>query len=201
MMRSIRVKKLKVQDLIAVGVYTAIYFLTISICLLVLRFVVPGFHNLFIPAVSALFSGVIYRLVLQRIPRMGAITIMGSVVALFFLMTGHFPLAIVPGILCSFLADVIQYKTHLPKKVRTVTSYIVFSYGLMGPLLPLWFMKNAYVASLKARGKDQVYIQTVFEHVSTQVFLASMVAVLVGAILGYYLGSYLYTKHFQHNRR
>ncbi|WP_301528193.1 MptD family putative ECF transporter S component [Enterococcus sp.] len=44
-------------------------------------------------------------------------------------------------------------------------------------------------------------IQTVFEYVSTQVFLASMVAVLVGAILGYYLGSYLYTKHFQHNRR
>lgn len=194
-------KKLKVQDLISVGVYTAIYFLTISICLLVLKFTIPGFHNLFIPAVSAMFSGVIYLLVLQRIPRIGAITIMGSVVALFFLMTGHFPLAIVPGVLCSFLADVIQYKTNLSAKVRTLASYIVFSYGLMGPLLPLWFMKNAYVASLKARGKGQAYIQAVFEHVSTSVFIASLITVFFGAIFGFYLGSYLYNKHFQRTSR
>ncbi|EAC9650735.1 ABC transporter permease, partial [Listeria monocytogenes] len=38
-------KKLKVQDLIAVGIYTAIYFLLMSVCLLILRFVIPGFHN------------------------------------------------------------------------------------------------------------------------------------------------------------
>ncbi len=50
-------KNLKVQDLIAVGIYTAIYFLLMSFCLLILRFVIPGFHNLFIPAVTALFLG------------------------------------------------------------------------------------------------------------------------------------------------
>ncbi|MFP9075453.1 ABC transporter permease, partial [Enterococcus faecalis] len=55
-------KNLKVQYLIAVGIYTAIYFLLMSFCLLILRFVIPGFHNLFIPAVTALFSGVIYLL-------------------------------------------------------------------------------------------------------------------------------------------
>ena len=38
-------KNLKVQDLIAVGIYTAIYFLLMSFCLLILRFVIPGFHN------------------------------------------------------------------------------------------------------------------------------------------------------------
>ena len=30
-------------------------FLLMSFCLLILRFVIPGFHNLFIPAVTALF--------------------------------------------------------------------------------------------------------------------------------------------------
>lgn len=190
-------KKLKVQDLIAVGIYTAIYFLAISICLLILKFVIPGFHNLFIPAVSALFTGIVYLLLQQRVPKFGAITIMGSVVALFFLMTGHFPLAFLPGVIFSLLADLIQYKTALPKKVRTITSYIVFSYGLMGPILPLWFMKNAYVSSLEARGKNQVYIQQVFEHVSMNIFIASMVSVFFGALFGYYLATYLFKKHFQ----
>lgn len=77
-------KKLKVQDLIAVGIYTAIYFLLMSVCLLILRFVIPGFHNLFIPAVTALFSGIIYLILLNKVPKFGAITIMGTVVGLFF---------------------------------------------------------------------------------------------------------------------
>lgn len=190
-------KKLKVQDLIAVGIYTAIYFLAISICLLILKFVIPGFHNLFIPAVSALFTGIVYLLLQQRVPKFGAITIMGSVVALFFLMTGHFPLAFLPGAICSLLADLIQYKTALPKKMRAITSYIVFSYGLMGPILPLWFMKNAYIASLEARGKDRAYVQEVFEHVSMNVFITSMLAVFFAAFFGYYLATYLFKKHFQ----
>lgn len=138
-------KKLKVQDLIAVGIYTAIYFLLMSVCLLILRFVIPGFHNLFIPAVTALFSGIIYLILLNKVPKFGAITIMGTVVGLFFLISGHFPLAFLPNMICALAADLIQYKTKLKGNVRVLASYIVFSFGLMGPILPLWFMKNAYL--------------------------------------------------------
>ena len=46
----------------------------------------------------------------------------------------------------------------------------MFCYGLTGPILPLWFMKDAYVASLQARGKDSSYIDGVFAHVNTGTF-------------------------------
>jgi energy-coupling factor transport system substrate-specific component len=190
-------KKLKVQDLIAVGIYTAIYFLLMSICLLVLRFVVPGFHNLFIPAVTALFSGVIYLLLLNKVPRFGAITIMGSVVGLFFLISGHFPLAFLPNILCALVADTIQYKSNWKENIKTTISYTVFSFGLMGPILPLWFMKNAYIESLVARGKDQSYIADVFAHTSVGMFITCALAVLIASVVGIAIGSRLYQKHFQ----
>jgi energy-coupling factor transport system substrate-specific component len=190
-------KKLKVQDLIAVGIYTAIYFLLMSICLLVLRFVVPGFHNLFIPAVTALFSGVIYLLLLNKVPRFGAITIMGSVVGLFFLISGHFPLAFLPNILCALVADTIQYKSNWKENIKTPISYTVFSFGLMGPILPLWFMKNAYIESLVARGKDQSYIADVFAHTSVGMFITCALAVLIASVVGIAIGSRLYQKHFQ----
>ena len=61
-----------------------------------------------------------------------------------------------PNILCAVLADTIQYKWK--GSLKTTISYTVFSFGLMGPILPLWFMKNAYIDSLVARGKDQSYI-------------------------------------------
>lgn len=190
-------RKLKVQDLIAVGIYTAIYFLLMSFCLLILRFVIPGFHNLFIPAVTALFSGVIYLLLLNKVPKFGAITIMGSVVGLFFLISGHFPLAFMPNILCALLADTIQYKSKWQENIKTTVSYTVFSFGLMGPILPLWFMKNAYIDSLVARGKDQSYIAGVFAHTSTVMFVICGLAVLVAAVAGIAIGARLYHKHFQ----
>ena len=47
-------------------------------------------------------------------------------------------------------------------KKLLLASYVVFSYGLTGPILPLWFMKSAYIANLTARGKDAAYIDTLF---------------------------------------
>ncbi len=190
-------KKLKVQDLIAVGIYTAIYFLLMSVCLLILRFVIPGFHNLFIPAVTALFSGIIYLILLNKVPKFGAITIMGTVVGLFFLISGHFPLAFLPNMICALAADLFQYKTKLKGNVRVLASYIVFSFGLMGPILPLWFMKNAYIDSLVARGKDETYIAGVFAHTSNLMLGLCALAVLIGAVAGLGIGSRLMEKHFQ----
>ena len=47
---------------------------------------------------------------LNKVPKFGAITIMGSVVGLFFDFRSLFPLAFMPNILCAVLADTIQYK-------------------------------------------------------------------------------------------
>lgn len=189
-------QKLKIQHLISTGIYTALYFLIMAVCLLILRFTIPGFHNLMIPGVTALFTGLIYLLLIAKIQRFGAISIMGSVIGLLFLMTGHFPLAFLPNIIAAVLADVIQFKTKLPIKLKTMISYTVFSYGLVGPILPLWFMRQAYIKVLLARGKDQEYIHFVFDHVTKQMFLVSLLAILIGSVVGIMLAFSLYQKHF-----
>lgn len=189
-------KKLKIQDFISIGIYTAIYFLVVVIAMLILRFTIPAFNSVLIPSATALFAGIVYLLVIHRIPRFGAITIMGSVMGLFFLVSGHFPLSFLPNIVCAVAADLIQYRTKLTDKVRVMLSYTVFSFGLMGPVLPLWFMKNAYVDSLIARGKDGVYIDKVFAPITTGTFYFCTAAVIICSILGILIGQKLYEKHF-----
>ena len=189
-------KKLKIQDFISIGIYTAIYFLVVTIAMVILRFTIPAFNSVLIPSATALFAGIIYLLVIKRIPRFGAITIMGSVMGLFFLISGHFPLSFLPNILCALAADLIQYRTNLNEKVRTTVSYTVFSFGLMGPVLPLWFMKNAYIDSLIARGKDAVYIDKVFAPITTTTFYFCVAAVIICSILGIMIGQKVYEKHF-----
>ena len=145
---------------------------------------------------TQLFTGLIYLILIAKVQRFGAISIMGSVIGLLFLMTGHFPLAFLPNIVAAILADFIQFKTNLPIKIRTMLSYTVFSYGLVGPLLPLWFMRQAYIDALLARGKDQKYIHFVFEHVTQQMFIVSLLAIFIGSIVGILFAFRLYQKHF-----
>ncbi|KAF1305102.1 MptD family putative ECF transporter S component [Candidatus Enterococcus willemsii] len=193
-------KKLKMQELIFTGVYTAIYFLLVSIVMVVLKVAVPVFDSLLLPAASALFSGIIYLLMLQKVPRFGGISVMGGVFGLLFLVTGHFPMSFVPSFVCAILADFLQYNWKINEKIRTTVTYIIFSFGLTGPLLPMWFMKNAYVDSLIRRGKDADYINYVFEPITQIGFIICVVSVIVCSIAGIYIGRKLLAKHFQTKR-
>src|SRR5699024_10613406 len=79
-----RKKKIQIKDLVAIGVYTALYFIMVAISALLVVFIIPGYSYVFIPVVSALLSGTIFMLLVAKVPRFGAITIMGCVVGFFF---------------------------------------------------------------------------------------------------------------------
>lgn len=190
-------KHLKIKDLIFVGIYTAIYFFVIFVCTMTLMLLLPGFSSLFIPSVVALFSGLVYLLLKQKIPRFGAITIMGSMMGLFFLLSGHFPLAFIFDFVFALAADLVLYKTNFSDKIRTTISYVLFSFNLMGPVLPLWFMKNAYVSSLVARGKSQAYIDKLFAPITSLSLVACVAGTILCSLIGLYFGKKLYVKHFE----
>ncbi|MGY3765980.1 MptD family putative ECF transporter S component [Vagococcus vulneris] len=190
-------KHLKVHDLISVGIYAAVYFLMVSLATMILRFTVPMFNSILIPSLSALISGIVFLLVLNKIPKFGSITLVGSVMAIFFFMFGYFPLAFLPSIIFPLIADLIIYKTSLGDKVKLYTSYVIFSFGLTGPILPLWFMKEAYVESLIKRGKDQTYIESVFASISTTTFFVSTVLTIICGIIGMLIAQKIYKKHFK----
>ena len=124
--------KLMIQDLISIGVFTAIYFVLVTIATF---------------ATSA------------------SITIMGLVMSIFLFSSGHFILSFVTNIVFAIIADLIGYISKYKNKAMILLSYIVFSYGLMGPVLPMWFLKDQYVSNLVARGKDAVYIERLFEYI------------------------------------
>ena len=189
-------KGLKIQDLISSGVYATVYFFVVFLATLILRFTITTLNSLLIPGLSALLSGVVYLMVINRVPKFGAITIVGSIMAIFFLIFGYFPLAFVPSLLFPLLGDWVQTKTNINEKVRVYLSYTLFSFGLTGPILPLWFMKEAYIDSLLSRGKDMTYINSVFEPISTASFFVSMGLTILFSIIGLMIGQKIYNKHF-----
>ena len=183
-------------DLITIGVFSALYFVMVAVATLVSTLFSGGFGSIFLPAVAALISGPVFMLLVARTRRFGAITVMGMVIGLFLFVSGHFLLSFVASVVFPLAADLIARAARYRAKAALLASYVVFSYGLTGPILPLWFMKGAYVASLEAKGKDAAYIDAVFAHINAGTFVASMAAILVCALVGGWFGQRMVRKHF-----
>lgn len=191
----------RVQDFITLGMYTAIYFVVVCVGTLCSFLLLPGFSSIFTPAIVSLLAGTVFFVLEDKLPRFGAITVMGTTFGLFFLLSGHFVLAFLPSLLCSLIADGIakigQYRT----KGWNFFSYVVFSFGLTGPILPLWWMKDLYIKRLVARGKDQAYIERIFSPINGTTFWLSMGAIVVAALIGATVGFHFYQKHFTKGRK
>jgi len=139
----------------------------------------------------------VYMLLAAKLQKFGGISIMGLVMGLFFFVSGHFVLSFAANIVCGVLADWVASRSQYRSKKVLLASYVIFSYGLTGPILPLWFMKDAYIANLTARGKDAAYIDTLFAPINNGGFVAAMAAILVCAVLGGLFGQRMMKKHFE----
>ena len=152
---STKSRHLTIPDLITIGVFTALYFVLVAVATLFSSVALMGFGMILLPAVAALICGCVYMLLVAKVGKFGAISVMGIVVGLFLFVSGHFILSLAASIVFPVIADAIARAGDYRSKTGILASYVVFCYGLTGPILPLWFMKDAYVASLQARGTCQ----------------------------------------------
>ncbi|MBE9390226.1 MptD family putative ECF transporter S component [Vagococcus salmoninarum] len=189
-------KSLKIQDMITTGVYTAIYFLLVGVATFISAFLLPGFSVILLPGFSALITGAVYLLLIKKTKKFGAITSMGIVMGLFFLLVGHFALTFIPHLVSAILADLVAKKGNYLSQKWNRLSFIVFSYGVTGPILPLWFFKSSYTASLVNRGKDAAYIAKTFANITWSSFFICIVFVAICGWIGGIIGQKTLEKHF-----
>lgn len=188
--------KLTVPDLISTGVFTALYFVLVAVATFSSVVIFPGFNNVVLPAFCALISGSVYMLLVAKVQKFGAISIMGIVMGLFFMTSGHFIVSFAANIVMGIVADFVAKAGDYKSKKGILASYVLFSYGLFGPVLPMWFMKDAYVANLEARGKDASYISELFANMNHATFAIAVAATLVCALIGGWFGQRMIKKHF-----
>ena len=188
---------LNVGDLISIGVYSAVYFIFLTIGTFTSAILVPAYGMILIPAFVALFSSVPYYLLALKLQKFGAITIMGFIMGIFYFVSGHFPLSFVPALILSIVADGIAYTGKYKSKILLVISYVIFGFINAGPILPLYFLKNAYIENLVARGKDSTYIDKLFSQISVTTFFIFLIATVVAGLISSIFALKMMKKHFE----
>ncbi|MGX7394499.1 MptD family putative ECF transporter S component [Carnobacterium mobile] len=189
-------EKLKVGDLINIGVFSALYFVCLSVGTLLGVVLIPGGTHIFAPSFAALLSGVVYMFLVTKVKKFGAISIVGILLALFYFSSGHFGPTFLASLVFGFLADFVAKKGNYASDKWNLVSYFVFSLGNLGPILPMWFMKEAYIQSLVERGKDSGYITNVLASFEWPVIAAVLVSLVLFSIIGGVFGQKMVEKHF-----
>ena len=188
---------IQIKDLVSVGVYTALYFIMVAISALLVVFIIPGYSYVFIPVISALLSGTIFMLMVAKVPRFGAITIMGSIMGIFFFIMGRFPGALFICIGIALIADGIAYVVRYKSKKGLLLSYLIFSFSTIGPVVPMFVFPNLYINQLVEIGRDASYIESAFANISQNTFLILVAGIIIAAIIGGLFGQSMMKKHFE----
>src|SRR5699024_10046250 len=184
------------KDIITVGIFSAIYFV-INFAFMLLS----GLHPLLwilMPGLIAVFAGIPFLMMCTKVPKTGAVVLMGFITALIYFVTGQFTVVILIAFAVScILAELCRLCSHYRAFRGNALAYVCCSPGMIGSPLPVWIMRDSFLAQISQQGMPEAYVSTLAALTSPGMIVVLVGAPIVGAILGILLAKGMFRKHFE----
>ncbi|MDR1541779.1 MAG: MptD family putative ECF transporter S component [Clostridiales bacterium] len=189
-------RKLKGKDLITIGIFSAIYFVINFVFMLM-----GGFHPIMwvlMPGLIALFTGIPFMLMAAKVQKPGAVFLMGLIVGLIYFITGQFTVMIlITFVIACGAAELVRHIAKHGSSKGNTAAFVCFSLGMVGLPLPIWLMRDSFLAQIAEQGIPAVYISALEALISPVMFAVLFAAPIVGAMIGTFITRSLFKKHFE----
>ena len=183
----------KARSIVTIGAFTAVYFVLVW-CSGMLGFFGPAF--MFVGGVvGLLLNGSVVMLMLVRSRMFGTLTIMGGVVGLLMVLTGHAWISLPVALILGIVGDLIARSGGYLSASRNIGAYMVISLWMIAPLGPIFFAPDAYYADIAA-SMGQDYVDAMRALFSPTVIVVWAFLILLIAMIGGIIGRFLLRKHF-----
>lgn len=188
-------RKLTGKDVVAIGIYSAIYF--------VMNFaaMITGFIPLFwilLAGTAAILTSIPFLLMAVKVPKPGAVLIMGFITAFLYFITGQFTvLILITMLIACVLSETYRYITKYALKFRNlVVAFILFSYGMVGSPLALFVYRESFLAQI-SETMSRKYVVAISSYITTPMLILLLVSPIVGGLLGALIAKGIFKKHFE----
>ncbi len=151
---------------------------------------------LVIMPVSVLVNGIVFMLFVTRVRHAGMVTLLGVVVALFYLLTGNTIFSTIGIVVLAMLAEVVLWIGGYRSRWAAIWSYTVFALSFFTPFLPLVFDRENYLASPSFTTMGEEYVAGADALTTLPVLGVLALAIAVAGFLGGLVGSAVLRKHF-----
>ena len=182
-----------VRDLVTCAIFTVIYFIVFFAC--GMTGLIPIMAFLF-PLPLALVSGISQMLFYTKVRSFGMVTIMGALLGLISLLMGYGPIGLCFGIVCGLIADLILRAGGYKSLKCSVASHCVFSLWVIGTMLPMWILGQAYFEPYRVSQGD-AFVNESLAYLSGGMLVIVVVGIIVCALIGAAIGTKVLRKHFE----
>ena len=182
-----------VKDLINAGLYTLLIFVATFVGGMI------GFIPVtmpLVPFIGGLVGGPIFMLYSTKIHHFGMVLIMGSLIGLFFMATGH-GIYILPGtIFLALLAEVILKQGRYQSVNHARWAFTVYSLASIFNFIPIFFSREAYIAKMLEQGYGQEFADQMMSVLPNWSLIPIVLLGAVGGYIGATIGIKMLGKHF-----
>jgi energy-coupling factor transport system substrate-specific component len=183
------------RDLLSAAIFAVIYFVIVFVVAM-LGIISPLVMLITLP-LSPIAAGIPYMLFLTRVRHAGMVTLFGIVVALIFLMMGHPWQSTLITIAASILAELVLWAGKYRSKWAAISAYTVFSVWFIGPWVPFFLDRDAYLLAESKGTMGSAYMTQFADTVTVPAVLIMVAASIVCGFLGALLGTATLRKHFR----
>lgn len=188
-------KGLIVKDLVTVGIFSALFFV---FSLVGGIFFAPNpVLTFYMPVGSALLCGPIYLLMMAKVPKRFAATILGVILCIIWFVTGmHWAMSLgylVMGIVADIVAGAGKYTS---KKFNSL-SYALLCLGGTGSYLVFFANPDGWAKTMLGNGTEQSYIDTMCSTGTVWIMLIMLCGTLLAAALSAFVGCKMLRKQFE----
>ena len=186
--------RLGTRDLITLGVYSVLYVVVMFIA--GMPFAFSPVLTYALPVSAAFFCAPVYLLLVAKVPRRGAVAILGAVVGLVLFVTGMFWLWAVAALVLGVAAGEIAALGRFRSPGLNTVSYVVLALAPLASYFMVWINQQSYRAYLVGKGTDDSYMNTMIAAANQWLLVAIVVGTLLAAWLGTLLGRRMLARHF-----
>jgi len=188
--------KLQGRDFILIAVFGVLFFVVMLAFSLV--FSMSAHTMWFTHSVGAIPSGIIWMYLFSRVPKRGAIFIMGVLIGLLGFLMGMFwtgPLGIVVGSIIGELIMGIGGKRTPTKLIIAFAAFVLCFW--IGQISLIYLAGQSYVDMVVGSGMSLEYAQQLVDFVYGPLVFVAFCTTIIGSLIGGFLGKKLFKKHFE----
>lgn len=184
-------EKLKVKDLVTIGIFAVIYFIVMfgvgMIGMIPILFLIY-------PTILGIVSGVIVMLFMAKEQKPWALFIFGMLTPLVMFAMGHTYVVPVHALVVMLIAEFVRRGGNYRSFKYNAIAFGIFNMWICGSLMQMLLAKEKYLEMCAMMGSD--YTQAL-EKLITYPHMAIVYAgAFVGGIVGAWIGRAMLKKHF-----
>ena len=194
-MQTVNKKSLTVKELVTIGIFSALFLV---FALVGGIFFAPNpVLTFYMPIGSALLCGPVYLLMLAKVQKRWAVTILGAILCIVWFVTGmHWAMALgylVMGIIADLVAGAGEYRS---RKINSL-SYILISLGGTASYLVFFVNPEGWAKTMLGNGTEQSYIDTMRATGTTWILVIMLAGTVIAAAISALIGCGMLKKQFE----